>query len=114
MALFPFYILASGLLTGKARKGETPEGRLQMDRYQNFLTDRKYSIIEALRGFAAVRRESMATAAIGCLLAQPTLPPVTPGATRSEQIGDSIEAAGWQPIPHDLVEIRRLATWTGL
>jgi aryl-alcohol dehydrogenase-like predicted oxidoreductase len=113
IALLPFYPLASGLLTGKARKGEIPEGRLQMERYQEFLTDENFAVVEGLRAFAAARGVSMATVAIGWLLAQPTVPSVTPGATRPEQIASNVEAAAWQPSAADLAEIERIVAGTG-
>lgn len=108
LALLPFYPLASGLLTGKARKGETPQGRLQMDRYQHFLTAANFAIVEGLRAFAEEREVSMVTVAIGWLLARPTVPSVTPGATRPEQIASNVEAAAWRPGAADLVEIERI------
>lgn len=108
LALLPFYPLASGLLTGKARKGETPQGRLQMDRHQHFLTAANFAIVEGLRAFAEEREVSMVTVAIGWLLARPTVPSVTPGATRPEQIASNVEAAAWRPGAADLVEIERI------
>ena len=94
MALLPFYPLANGLLTGKKRKGEQVEGRLNMDRYQRYLTDRNFDIVEAVRTFAAERDLTMPVVAIAWLLAQPTVPAVTPGATTPQQIASNVEAAG--------------------
>jgi aryl-alcohol dehydrogenase-like predicted oxidoreductase len=94
MALLPFYPLANGLLTGKKRKGEQVEGRLNMDRYQRYLTDRNFDIVEAVRTFAAERDLTMPVVAIVWLLAQPTVPAVTPGATTPQQIASNVEAAG--------------------
>ena len=78
-----------------------------MDRYQHFLTDRNYDIVEALRRFAAARDMAPAAVALGWLLAQPTVPSVTPGATRPEQVAANAAAADWQPTAEDLALLRR-------
>ncbi len=108
VALLPYYPLASGLLTGKKRKGEEVEGRLNMDRYEHFLTDRNYDIVEGLRRFAAARDITPAAVALGWLLAQPTVPSVTPGATRPEQVAANGAAADWRPTVEDLDEIEAI------
>lgn len=105
VALLPYYPLASGLLTGKKRKGEAVEGRLNMDRYEHFLTDRNYEMVDGLRAFAAARDMTPAAVALGWLLAQPTVPSVTPGATRPEQVVTNAAAAYWEPTAEDLDEL---------
>jgi len=108
VALLPFYPLASGLLTGKKRKGQPVEGRLNMDRYQRFLTDENFAVVEGLRSFAEQRGLAMVTVALGWLLHQPTVPSVTPGATSSEQILGNVAAAEWSPSDGDLLELSEL------
>ena len=108
VALLPFYPLASGLLTGKKRKGVAVEGRLNMDRYQRFLTDENFEIVERLRSFAEQRSISMVTVALGWLLAQPTVPSITPGATSPEQIVGNVAAAEWSPSEDELLELGEL------
>jgi aryl-alcohol dehydrogenase-like predicted oxidoreductase len=108
VALLPYYPLASGMLTGKKRKGEAVEGRLNMDRYARYLTDRSYDIVEGLRGFAERRGVSMAPLAIAWLLAQPTVPSVTAGATKPEQIQSNIAAADIELTEGDLAEIEAI------
>lgn len=110
VGLLPYYPLTSGLLTGKAVKGETPVGRLSMDRYQKFLTDRNFAIVDRLRDFASARRLSMVQVALGWLVAQPEVPAVTPGATKPEQVVANVAAADWRPTPDDLAEIDALTT----
>jgi aryl-alcohol dehydrogenase-like predicted oxidoreductase len=105
VALLPFYPLANGLLTGKLRKGETPTGRLRMDRYQEYLSERNFAVVEELRDFAAGRGLTMVEVAIGWLLARPAVPAVTPGATRPEQVVANVAAAAWQPTPDDLAAL---------
>lgn len=105
IALLPFYPLGSGLLTGKTRRGQTPVGRLTMDRYQNFLTDRNFDIAEAVEAFAADRGLTMVQVALGWLIAQPGVPSVTAGATRPEQVLGNAAAAEWIPTADELATL---------
>jgi len=110
VALLPYYPLASGMLTGKARLGRPIEGRLQMERYQGFLTDSNFEVVEALRGFALQRGITMVQVALGWLLAQPTVPFVTAGATGPDQVSANVEGADWSPSTDDLAELDRITT----
>lgn len=102
VAVLPYYPLASGLLTGKTRRGSEPVGRLRMDRYQDFLTDENFDLVESLESFAAERGITIVQVALGWLLSQPGVPSVTPGATRPEQVVANAAAADWQPSDEDL------------
>ena len=105
VALLPFYPLASGLLTGKKRPGQPVEGRLNMDRYQRFLTDENYALADRLRVFADRVGQDMPVVALAWLLAQPTVPSVTPGATKPEQVISNAKAAEWIPSETELAEL---------
>lgn len=110
VALIPFYPLASGLLTGKTRRGEPPKGRLQMERYRNFLTDENFDLVEALEVFAKEREVTMVQVALGWLLAQEAVPMVTVGATSPEQVAANALAAEWSPTDDDLAALGALLT----
>jgi aryl-alcohol dehydrogenase-like predicted oxidoreductase len=105
VALLPFYPLASGLLTGKTRRGSEPQGRLKMDRYQDFLTDENFDLVEELEKFASERGITMVQVALGWLLAQDAVRAVTAGATSPEQVGSNALAAEWAPTGEDLSEL---------
>ena len=105
VALLPYYPLASGMLTGKALRGQPVEGRLQTERYQGFLTDSNFGVVEALREFAVEREVTMVQVALGWLLAQPTVPFVTAGATRADQVSANAEGADWIPSIADLAAL---------
>ena len=102
MGLIPYYPLANGLLTGKVRRGERPVGRLRMDRYQEFLSDHNFDIVDRLRTFAAARGCTVLDIAIGWLAAQPVVPTVIAGATSPEQVVSNVAAGRWQPTQEDL------------
>jgi len=108
VALLPYYPLGAGLLTGKTRRGETPVGRLKMDRYQEFLTDENFDIAEGLESFAAERGLSMVQVALGWLISFDEVPAVTAGATKPEQVMANAAAAEWTPSEDDLAELRAL------
>lgn len=109
VALLPFYPLASGLLTGKTRRGKEPQGRLQMERYQGFLVDANFDVAEEVERFAGDRGLSMVQVALGWLLSRDGVPCVTPGATRVEQVAANARAADWRPSAEDLAELELLA-----
>lgn len=108
VGLLPFYPLGNGLLTGKTRRGEPPKGRLQMDRYQKFLTDENFDLVEGVEAFARARDLSMVEVALGWLLAQSAVPSVTPGATTAEQVASNVLAADWEPSSDDLAELEKV------
>jgi aryl-alcohol dehydrogenase-like predicted oxidoreductase len=108
VALIPFYPLASGLLTGMTRRGGTPQGRLQMERYQSLLTDENFDLVEALDLYARERDLSMAQVALGWLLAQEAVPAVTVGATTAEQVAVNATGAAWSPNEDDLAALQEI------
>jgi aryl-alcohol dehydrogenase-like predicted oxidoreductase len=97
VALLPYYPLANGLLTGKTKRGGEPQGRLRMDRYQEYLTDENFDVVEAVEAFASERDLSMVQVALGWLLAQEAVPAVTAGATSPDQVRANAKAADWEP-----------------
>ena len=112
VGLLPFYPLGNGLLTGKTRRGEPPKGRLRMDRYQKFLTDENFDLVEGMEAFARTRDLSMVQVALGWLLAQEAVPAVTPGATKVEQVASNAQAADWRPTADDLAELEKVLGWS--
>jgi aryl-alcohol dehydrogenase-like predicted oxidoreductase len=108
VALLPYYPLANGLLTGKTKRGGEPQGRLKMERYQEYLTDENFDIVEALEGFAGERGLSMVQVALGWLLSREAVPAVTAGATSPEQVRANAKAADWAPTQEDLEALKAL------
>ena len=104
----PFFPLASGLLTGKYRRGEpAPEGTRLAERDQ-VATSAQFDLIEALASYAQTRGVSLVDVAIGGLLADATIPSVIAGATRPDQVRSNAAAARWIPAGDDLQELRQL------
>jgi aryl-alcohol dehydrogenase-like predicted oxidoreductase len=107
VGLLPFFPLASGLLTGKYRRGEgAPEGsRIQAWGRESALTDETFDVLEKIDAFAAERGATMLDVAMGGLAAQPTVSSVIAGATSREQIAANVAAGNWQPSADDLIEL---------
>lgn len=108
VAFVPYYPLASGLLTGKYRRGEpAPEGSriATSPRYADHLADEKMARVEALREFAEARGRTLLELAFSWLLARPAVASVIAGATRPEQIRSNVAAVGWELTPKKLAEI---------
>jgi aryl-alcohol dehydrogenase-like predicted oxidoreductase len=105
IGFLPYFPLASGLLTGKYRRGEEPtEGRL----VGRTIPDERWDRVEALDGFAAERDASLLEAAIGGLLAMPAVTSVIAGATKPEQVRANVAAGEWEPSAGDVEELRAL------
>ena len=107
VGLLPFFPLASGLLTGKYRRGEAPpEGsRIKAFGRESVLTDETFDVIEALESFAKQRGITLLDIAIGGLAAKPTVASVIAGATSREQVAQNVAAGNWHPTPEDLAEL---------
>ncbi|MFA9430661.1 aldo/keto reductase [Egicoccus sp. AB-alg2] len=112
VGLLPYFPLASGLLTGKYRRGEpAPEGtRLHgSPRAQRWLQDARFDVVERLDAFARERGVGLLDVALGGLAAQPAVASVIAGATRPEQITANVAATAWQPTAQDLAALDEVA-----
>ncbi len=106
LGFIPYFPLASGLLTGKYRRGRpAPEGaRL----HGQEIGDEEFDRIEALEAFAAERGMTLLEVAIGGLAAQPPVASVIAGATKPDQVRANAAAGAWEPTPSDLAALRQL------
>jgi aryl-alcohol dehydrogenase-like predicted oxidoreductase len=98
----PFFPLASGLLTGKYRRGQPgPEGARLSGRDQ-IATEEQFELIDVLQNYADERGLSLIEVAIGALLARDAVSSVIAGATKPEQVRANAAAATWTPSGDDL------------
>lgn len=108
IAFLPYFPLASGLLTGKYRRGQAaPEGsRLSSSpNAANQLSDHNLAIVEELIQFVEARGHTILELAVSWLLARPVVASVIAGATRSEQVRANVSAAAWRLTDAELDEI---------
>jgi aryl-alcohol dehydrogenase-like predicted oxidoreductase len=110
IGLLPFFPLASGLLTGKYRRGQAPPNgsRIQAWGRESLLTDATFDVLEGLEAFAASRSVGLLDVAIGGLAAQPAVASVIAGATSAAQVVANVAAGNWQPSLQDLAELDEL------
>ncbi len=92
LGMLPFYPLASGLLTGKFRKGVEPPAGTRMAGRRAELEGANWSVVEALSEFAASLGASLLDVAISALAAKPAVSSVIAGATRPEQVEANVRA----------------------
>jgi aryl-alcohol dehydrogenase-like predicted oxidoreductase len=109
LGLLPFFPLASGLLTGKYRRGTAAPADTRFanapglrDRY---VTPRNEDMVEQLQAFAQARGHTMLELAFSWLASRPQVASVIAGATRVEQIEQNVKAIGWALGADDLAQI---------
>jgi aryl-alcohol dehydrogenase-like predicted oxidoreductase len=105
LGFVPYFPLASGLLTGKYRRGQVGPAGARLSQREQIATDARWTVVEALEGYAAEREISMSEVAIGALLARGVVSSVIAGATKPEQIRSNAAAAAWTPSQEDLAAL---------
>jgi aryl-alcohol dehydrogenase-like predicted oxidoreductase len=107
VAFIPYFPLASGLLTGKYRKGQPlPEKSRGKDAWgPSVFTDRNMDVVESLIRFASSQGRSLLELAVSWLATQASVASVIAGATTPEQAKTNAGAAGWRLTNADLAEI---------
>ncbi|MEQ8936175.1 MAG: aldo/keto reductase [Amphiplicatus sp.] len=111
MSLLPYFPLANGLLTGKYRLGETPEGgRLSTMKEiaKSYLTAENLVLAERLAIFAEERGRTLLELAFGWLLSNRSVASVIAGATKSKQVEENVLAADWRIDDADLRAVTEL------
>jgi aryl-alcohol dehydrogenase-like predicted oxidoreductase len=101
----PYFPLASGLLTGKFRRGEAPPAGTRLASRPERLTDAAFDRIEALEAFARERGHTLLELAIAALAAQPGVASVIAGAMSPEQVAANAAAGEWELGAEDLAAL---------
>jgi aryl-alcohol dehydrogenase-like predicted oxidoreductase len=97
IGIMPFYPIASGLLTGKYRRGHRfPEGsRLASNKYYaSVATPKNLERVERLIAFAADRGHTILELAMTWLAGRPGVASILIGASRTEQVASNVAALG--------------------
>jgi aryl-alcohol dehydrogenase (NADP+) len=98
IGVIPYNPIAGGMLTGKHAPGAPTEGtrftlgnasRTYQDRYWH---DREFATVEALQALAGEAGMSLVTLAVAWVLANPVITSPIIGASRPEQLADSLAA----------------------
>ena len=111
--LLPYFPLASGLLTGKYKRTEMPEGaRLtDMPTFANriYLTDDNFDIVDNLNKFAHKTGHSILELAFGWMASRPTTASIIAGATKPEQIDANVAAVNWVLSQSEIDEVDKIS-----
>jgi aryl-alcohol dehydrogenase-like predicted oxidoreductase len=112
VGILPYFPLASGLLTGKYKRGEkpSPDTRLGLwgERGGRLLNDAAFDKLERLEGFAKERGKSVLDLAFGWLLSQPQIASVIAGATKPGQVESNVNAAEYRLVGLDMLALAPL------
>jgi aryl-alcohol dehydrogenase-like predicted oxidoreductase len=108
VSYIPYFPLASGLLTGKYRRGEpAPEGTRLAGRE---IEDARFERVEAFTAFAEERGHSLHELAICALASTPGVGSIIAGATKPEQVraNAAVAAASWQLTSDELLALAHI------
>jgi len=112
LGLLPFFPLASGLLTGKYKKGEAAPDNTRFGKVprlrDRYVTARNEEIVEKLQAFAQAHGHSMLELAFSWLAARPQVASVIAGATRIEQVEQNVKAIAWHLSAEEMAEIDKI------
>jgi aryl-alcohol dehydrogenase-like predicted oxidoreductase len=113
VAYLPYFPLASGLLTGKYARGQSPPEGTRLQRWgaraSGMLTDEAFDKIDALSDWAAQHSHSILELAFAWLLAQKPVASVNAGATKAEQVKANVAAGDWELSPVEAAEVDAIA-----
>jgi len=112
--LMPYFPLASGMLTGKYRRGEEhPEGsRLAAwgPMASQFASEEKFDVVERLAEYAEAHGHTLAELALSWLAGTPAVGSVIAGATTPEQVrANAAATTAWALTDAERAEVDALA-----
>ena len=101
LGMLPYFPLASGLLTGKYRRGEAPPEGTRLagvpeERRARALSDAQFDVVERLEAFAAARDHALPELAFAWLVGLPAMASVIAGATSPDQVRANAAAGAWR------------------
>ena len=112
LGVLPFFPLASGMLTGKYKRGtDAPEGTRLAEgpMAARSLTDRNFDIVEPLEVYALEHGHTLLELAFSWLASHPAVSSVIAGATKPEQVESNAEATGWVLTAEERAEVNAIA-----
>lgn len=109
LGIVPYFPLASGMLTGKYKRGEAYPVGSRFDAITRFAdrfsTDENFARVEALTAFAEQRGHTVAELAVAWLAAQDGVASVIAGATTPDQVRANAAAASWVLTAEELAAV---------
>lgn len=111
LGVLPYFPLASGLLTGKHRRGAIEEAsRLDLgaEHFGSVLTDENFDRVEALSGWASDHDRSLLALAFQWLASQTQVTSVIAGATKPEQVAANARSVSTLLSADELSQVNEL------
>ena len=112
LGFLPFFPLASGLLSGKYKRGETPPEGTRLAawgaRGAAAMSDKNFDKVEKLETWAQERGHTILELAFAWLLGHEVVSSVIAGATTPEQVKTNAATAAWHLSPEDVKEVGAL------
>jgi aryl-alcohol dehydrogenase-like predicted oxidoreductase len=109
ISFMPYAPLASGMLTGKYRRGEPPApGTRMAGRHlgDEYLTEEDFDVVERLSAFAEEHGHTILELAMSWLAVQPEIATVIAGATSADQVRENTATVeAWKLTEGELTEI---------
>jgi len=112
LGFLPFFPLASGLLSGKYRRGEAPPEGTRLAawgaRGAAAMSDKNFDKVEKLEAWATERGHTILELAFAWLLGHEVVSSVIAGATTPEQVKTNAATAEWRLTPEEVDEVGKL------
>src|SRR5690349_8983220 len=112
LGFLPFFPLASGLLSGKYKRGEAPPEDTRLaawgPRGQQAMSDANFDRVEKLEAWAVERGHTILELAFAWLLGHEVVSSVIAGATSPEQVRTNADTAAWRLTPEEVDEVSAL------
>jgi aryl-alcohol dehydrogenase-like predicted oxidoreductase len=112
LGFVPYFPLASGLLSGKYRRGEAGPAGARLSGRDQIASDDQFDLIDTLEDYSRERGLSLLHVAIGSLLARRPVSSVIAGATKPDQIRANAHAASWTPSKDQVAALNTLLAST--
>ncbi|MFE6157349.1 aldo/keto reductase [Streptomyces sp. NPDC056486] len=110
LGFIPYFPLQNGLLTGKYSAERAPENAKITNLKRYLLHSAPWAELAKFEQFARDRDITPSAAALGWLLAQPTVTSVIAGVTVPAQLDENVQASRWVPTADEEAELRGLFT----
>lgn len=112
LGFLPFFPLASGLLSGKYKRGEAPPEGTRLAawgaRGAQAMSGANFDKVEALEAWAVARGHTILELAFAWLLGHEVVSSVIAGATTVEQVKTNAATAAWILTPEEVDEVGKL------
>lgn len=112
VSFMPYFPLASGLLTGKYRRGEAPPPGSRLagpGGWEEFMTEERFAVVERLTTYAERHGHTLLELAMSWLAVHEEVATVIAGATSAEQVHANAAAVeAWPLTREELAEIDAL------